>query len=145
MAAAVALVGLAGCGSGSTGLPAAGPSAPSAAGPIDPAAPGWPALLHGPSHFGVSTAVGPRTARVRWRRALGAPIVPGPVVTADGTAYVATDNGILHAIAVATGADRWTFDGGAGYGTDLSTAPLVLADGEVVWPGPRRWRFSCLL
>jgi hypothetical protein len=37
-----------------------------------------------------------------------------------------------------TGADRWTFDGGGPFGgeTDLSTSPLVLPSGSVLWPGP---------
>jgi outer membrane protein assembly factor BamB len=132
-----ASIALAGCGAGSGGLSAAGRSGPTTAGPVSSAGSGWPALLHGPSHFGAATVTGPTRATVRWRRALGGPIVPGPVVSADNVAYVGSDNGVLHAIDVATGSQRWSFDGGADFGVDLSTAPLLLAGGELIWPGPQ--------
>ncbi len=38
--------------------------------------------------------------------------------------------------------DHWSFNGGAGYGSDLSTAPAVLADGLILWPGPRHRLFA---
>ncbi len=130
---------LAGCGgSGQTGsLVASGSPGPTRATPLDGTGPGWPGLLHGPSHFGNAAATGPQTARIRWRRELGAAIVPGPVIAADGVAYVATNGGVLRAIDVSTGKDRWRFDGGGSYGSDLSTGPLLLAHGTVIWPGPR--------
>lgn len=43
---------------------------------------------------------------------------------------------------VATGKDRWQFNGRGSYGSDLSTAPLVLGTGEVLWPGPRHQLFA---
>ncbi len=109
---------------------------------IDPAGAGWSALLHGPSHYGASTAIGPRTARVRWRRALERSIVPGPVISAAGVAYVASNGGVLHALRVATGRDIWTFNGDGRYGSDLSTSAVVLAGGTVLWPGPRHRLFA---
>ncbi len=140
---------LAGCSGGSAAsrtrtsshAPAVG-SAPVDAGPVTGARAGWPALLHGPSHFGAATATGPQTARVRWRRSLEGAIVPAPVITPGGAAYVASDAGVLHAINVSDGRDRWRFDGGGSYGSDLSTAPLVLRDGRVIWPGPRHRLFG---
>ncbi|GAC1593066.1 MAG: hypothetical protein NVS3B21_13620 [Acidimicrobiales bacterium] len=51
--------------------------------------------------------------------------------------YAASNGGVLHALDPATGADRWTFDGGGSYGSDLSTSPAVQASGTVLWPGPR--------
>ena len=60
------------------------------------------------------------------------------MIAADGTIYVATNGGVLHALDPSTGTDQWTFAGqGASTGsTDLSTSPLVLPTGEVLWPGP---------
>jgi outer membrane protein assembly factor BamB len=60
------------------------------------------------------------------------------VVSASGTIYVATNAGVLHALNPTTGADLWTFDGGGPYTgeTDLSTSPLVLPQGSILWPGP---------
>ena len=93
----------------------------------------WPSALHDARHSGTSTGVGPTAGTVRWRREFGAGLTPGPVVGPDGTIYTATNDGVLHAIDPATGADRWTFDSGRGGGGDLSTSPLVLPDATVVW------------
>ena len=90
------------------------------------------------AHSATASVTGPSTGRVEWTRALGANITPGPVVAADGTIYVATGAGVLHALNPRTGADLWTFDGGGPYTgeTDLSTSPLVLPQGSILWPGP---------
>ncbi len=63
-------------------------------------------------------------------------MTPGPAVGVDGTIYAASNAGVLHAVDPKTGGDRWTFDGGGPYGSDLSTTPAVLDDGTVLWPGP---------
>jgi outer membrane protein assembly factor BamB len=56
---------------------------------------------------------------------------------------VAANNGVLHAIEIRTGRDRWSFNGGGGYGAgDLSTSALILPSGEVLWPGPRDRLFA---
>ncbi len=93
------------------------------------------------SHFGQAKVAGPTAARIRWTRHLEGPIVPGPV-SVGGVAYVASNAGILHAIEVSSGKDLWSFDGGGAYGSDLSTAPTVLADGLILWPGPRNRLFA---
>ncbi len=49
---------------------------------------------------------------------------------------------MLHALSVATGKDHCSFNPGAGYGSDLSTAPTVLRDGLILWPGPRDRLFA---
>jgi outer membrane protein assembly factor BamB len=135
-AAIAAALTLAACG-GASHPAAAGPSRPSPAAPISGPRLGWPSLLDGPSHFGGSTAVGPRTDRIRWRRSLGAAIVAGPVISAGGTAYLAAANGDLHAIDIATGRDVWTFHGDGSFPSgDLSTSALILPSGEILWPGP---------
>jgi outer membrane protein assembly factor BamB len=66
-------------------------------------------------------------------------VTPGPVVGSDGIIYLASNAGILHAIDPATGKDLWTVDGGgpATGETDLSTSPLILSDGSLLWPGPQ--------
>lgn len=68
----------------------------------------------------------------------------GPVIGVDGSVLVGSNDGVLHALDPATGSDRWTFDGGAPYGSDLSTSAAVLADGTVLWPGPQQslWAVS---
>ena len=89
-------------------------------------------------HTATSSATGPAIGHVEWTRNLGGNITPGPVVGADGTIYVATNAGVLHALDSSTGADQWTFTGqGASTGpADLSTSPLVLPAVDVLWPGP---------
>lgn len=141
--------GLAGCASTHSGparpaTPAAaatvsrapGPLGEARGGPLIPAGTDWTTLLRGPSHYGTAAGVGPQSADLRWQRNLGSAIVAGPVTRGDA-AYVASDGGVLHAIDISTGRDLWTFDGGGPLGLeDLSTAPTVLADGLILWPGP---------
>jgi len=109
-----------------------------AAAPVPDGAAPWPMALFDARHTGTSSATGPVTGHVEWTRDLGGNITPGPVVGADGTIYVATNAGVLHALDPSTGADKWTFAGqGASAGpSDLSTSPLVLSVGDVLWPGP---------
>lgn len=97
----------------------------------------WPSALHDARHSGSSPAAGPTSGRIRWQRKLDDGITPGPVIGADGTIYVATNAGVLHAIDPATGADRWTYDSHAGQpGADLSVSPLVLPSGDILFPTP---------
>ena len=79
---------------------------------------------------------------VRFARALDGPVVPGPVLAADGSLLAASAAGDLHALNPATGRDRWRFDGNGSYGSDLSTSPLQLPDGTILWPGPRDRLFA---
>lgn len=96
----------------------------------------WPMAGHDERHSGSTWLLGPTTGRVRWERRLEGNVTPGPAVGADGTIYAASNAGVLHAIDPATGADRWVYDGGGTYGSDLSTTPAVLTDGVILWPGP---------
>lgn len=101
----------------------------------------WPMALHSAYHDGVAPVLGPQTGHVAWTRDLGAAVTPGPVVGSDGTIYVATNAGVLHAINPATGADVWTLNAptvspDAAAGNDLSVSPLVLSSGAIVWPAP---------
>ena len=153
LATGVAIVGLVvACGAGP--VPAASPPTPSAeaghhlAGvplePVPDAAAGpptwtpWPAAMHDARHSGVSSADGPTAGRVRWRRTLEGPVASGAVVGRDGTIYVASNGGVLHALDPATGADRWTYDSGRRdpVDADLSISPLVLPDATVLWGTP---------
>lgn len=64
-------------------------------------------------------------------------MTPGPVVGPDGTIYVASNAGVLHALNPSTGVDLWTFDSRhTRSGDDLSASSLVLPDGAVLWPTP---------
>jgi outer membrane protein assembly factor BamB len=104
----------------------------------------WPEALHDATHSATAAVAGPATGHVEWTRSLGGNITPGPVVGANGIIYVATNAGVLHAIDPATGVDGWTFDGGAPYagGEDLSTSPLILPSGSILWPGPQDTLFD---
>lgn len=96
----------------------------------------WPGFLHDALHSSTSAALGPQTANVRWSVRLEGPVVPGPAVGSGGVVYAASNGGVLHALDVRTGAERWRFDGQGGYGSDLSTVPALLPDGTILWPGP---------
>lgn len=107
----------------------------------------WLVLLSGLA--GCGTAGEPTGRRpagqigaVRFVRALGGAVVPGPIVAADGSVLAAGNAGDLHALDPGNGRDRWRFDGGGAYGSDLSTSPLQLRDGTILWPGPRERLFA---
>ncbi len=104
----------------------------------------WPMALHDNGHSGTSTADGPTSGRVLWTRNLEGNITPGPAVGPGGSIYVATNSGVLYALDPTTGENQWTFNGGAALGgeTDLSTTPLVLASGDILWPGSRNTLFE---
>ncbi len=97
----------------------------------------WPQASHDARRSGASTAVGPQASSARWTRTLEGNVTPGPVIGPGNVIYAATNAGVLHALQGATGKDLWTYDGGGGYGSDLSTSPAVLPTGTVLWPGPR--------
>jgi outer membrane protein assembly factor BamB len=107
-----------------------------AAVPGTPAWAPWPSELHDARHSGSATTAGPITGKIRWRRNLAGGVTESAAVGADGTIYVASDAGILHAIDPSTGKDRWTYDAHATTKTDLSVSPLVLPDGIILYPTP---------
>lgn len=72
----------------------------------------WPSFGHDAAHSGSAPVAGPRSGRLRWRRRLEDRVVPGPVVDRGGVAYAASNGGVLHAIDIATGRDRWSTAGG---------------------------------
>ncbi len=119
---------------GAAALLASGAGAVGATTPTPP----WPMAQHDPAHTATSAVVGPHTGTILWTRDLGGNVTPSPVVGADDTIYLASNAGVLHALDGATGADRWTFDGGGPFTgeTDLSTSPLILPSGSILWPGP---------
>ena len=104
----------------------------------------WPMALHDNRHSGTAAVDGPTSGRVLWTRDLEGNITPGPAVGPGGSIYVATNSGVLSALDPTTGASEWTFNGGMALGgeTDLSTTPLVLPSGDILWPGSRNTLFE---
>lgn len=96
----------------------------------------WPTASGDAARTSPTTATGPQTGRIAWKRHLEGAVAPGPVVGADGSVLAASNGGVLHALDPADGTDRWTYDGGGSYGSDLSTSSAVLDDGTILWPGP---------
>ncbi|HWD06199.1 MAG TPA: PQQ-binding-like beta-propeller repeat protein [Amycolatopsis sp.] len=94
----------------------------------------WPSALHDARHSGASATAGPVRGTVRWRRRLEDKVTPGPVVGADGTIYLASNGGVLHALDPGDGHDRWTYDSGTRAGGDLSVSPLLLPGGTILFP-----------
>lgn len=102
----------------------------------------WPAAGYDARHSSATTAVGPRTGTVSWRVDLGGNVTPGPVIGVDGSVLAATNAGVLFALYPHDGHRLWSFDGGGGYGNDLTTSPAVLGDGTILWPGPGQALFA---
>ncbi|MGI8665861.1 MAG: PQQ-binding-like beta-propeller repeat protein [Jatrophihabitans sp.] len=111
-------------------------------GDLPAAASAWPAAGYDARHSSATTAVGPQHGSLRWRAQLAGDLTPAPVIGVDGSILAASHAGVLHALDPATGRQRWQYDGGAGYGTDLSTGPAVLAGGTILWPGPQHTLFA---
>lgn len=101
-----------------------------------PAPSAWAQASGDAARSSPTSAVGPQQATVRWQRKLGGAAVAGAAVGLDGSILAAGNDGVLHALDPATGLDRWSYDGGSGYGSDLSTTSAVLDDGTILWPGP---------
>lgn len=133
MLALAAVLLVAACGGPS--VPAASPAIPVGRGQ-DLATTAWPSAFGDARHSSPTPARGPQTGHELWRRVLEGAVVPGPVIGVDGSVLAASNGGVLHALDPATGADRWAYDGGGAYGSDLSTSAAVLADGTILWPGP---------
>jgi outer membrane protein assembly factor BamB len=104
----------------------------------------WPMALHDNRHSGTSVVDGPTSGHILWSRDLEGNITPGPAVGPGGSIYVATNSGVLDALDPTTGATEWTYNGGMALGgeTDLSTTPLVLPSGDILWPGSRETLFE---
>ena len=96
----------------------------------------WPSELHDAEHSGSATTAGPTTGNIRWERHVAGGVTEGAVAGANGTIYIASNDGILHAINPSTGKDLWTFNAHATISTDLSVSPLVLPDGTILYPTP---------
>lgn len=102
----------------------------------------WPAAGYDARHSSATTAVGPRTGTLSWRVDLGGNATPGPVIGVDGSVLAATNAGVLFALSPHDGHRLWSFDGGGGYGNDLTTSPSVLGDGTILWSGSRNTLFA---
>lgn len=107
----------------------------------DPAS-AWPEAGHDARFSSATTAVGPQNAHVRWRAHLNGNATPGPVLAKDGSVLAATQNGRLYDLDSSTGSVLWSFDGGGAYGTDLTTSPAVLNNGNILWPGAQNTLFA---
>ena len=119
-----------------------------------PAADDWPGFRGDPSRIGLATAGPIGNPVTRWTfSASGA--VSANVSVAGELALFSSDDGVLHAVALADGAERWTFEGpppmhgplvidGRVYAIDGQgfLHGFDLADGRLVWtsdtsvPGP---------
>lgn len=102
----------------------------------------WPEAGFDARRSSATMAVGPQQGHLLWKRSLAGDATPGPVIGIDGSVLAATNNGVLHGLDPRTGSERWTFNSGRGYGSDLSTSPAVLADGTILWPGPGNTLFA---
>jgi outer membrane protein assembly factor BamB len=120
--------------------PVAAHAAPTPAVGAEP--PSWAVFQHDARHSSTSDVTGPTTGTVRWTHKLEGGIEQSPVVGSDGSIYVASNGGVLHALDPASGQDRWTFDGGGAYQDHFASGAALLPDGLIVWPGPRNTLFG---
>jgi outer membrane protein assembly factor BamB len=90
----------------------------------------WPGFRGGPSRVGLATAGPIGNPVTRWTFHAGGAVVHG-VSVADDLALFSSDDGVLHAVALADGAERWTFQGPAPmYGPLVIDGKVYAADGQ---------------
>jgi outer membrane protein assembly factor BamB len=89
----------------------------------------WAQFKNDPSRRGVTTVVAPTNPGVAWSSGTGGAIVSGPVIAADGTVIVATNNGRIRAIKP-DGSDRWQREVA---GSNFFSQPFINQRGFVVF------------
>ncbi len=88
----------------------------------------WAQFKNDPSHRGTTPLNAPTNPGIAWTSGTGGSIVSGPVIAADGTVIVATNNGRVRAIKP-DGGDKWSREIG---GAAFFTHPFINQRGLVV-------------
>ncbi|MFQ5507680.1 MAG: PQQ-binding-like beta-propeller repeat protein, partial [Planctomycetota bacterium] len=103
------------------------PPASPAPGPAsEPSLPAdWPIYRGNQALQGVAPGSMPERPELAWTFETGGAITSSPVV-ADGTVYVGSDDGSVHAVWLASGKKRWSYATG-----DIIEAPPLVLDGRV--------------
>lgn len=122
-------------GASTAAVPGQVPATVTGLGTLPAPASAWPEASYDARRSSATTATGPTSAKTRWTRDLGAKLIAGPVIGADGSVIETPANGVVHALDPADGHDRWTLDIGQPGGSDLSSSPAVLAGGLILVPG----------
>ena len=105
----------------------------------------WAMQNHDGQRTGRSPFVGAQTASLKWSYATGGHVVTGPVIGADGTVYIGSNDGKTYALDGATGKLKWTFDemGSLEIGADgtvyVGSSVIYALDGA---SGSLKWTFD---
>ena len=90
----------------------------------------WPMFRHDIRNSGFTTNAGPTNGWVRWTFPIASvPLgraIPSPIVGADGTIYVGSESGRLHAVHP-NGQEKWHFDAGGAIGS----GPILTVSGTL--------------
>ena len=106
-----------------------------------PGDPIWHKYKYSPSNQGVSPYTGPSTDNVIWTFPCSASTTPGPSIGYDGTIYVGTNDGHVHAVSP-EGDELWTISVGA----FVLGTPAIAQDGTVYagsWGPGRLYAIHC--
>lgn len=116
-------------------------------GGLQPGAP-WPMEAYCPSRPGRSPFAGPKTNQLRWAfQTEGAKedsvkyVRASPVVGADGTIYVGSQDGHLYAIRP-DGTPKWPSPFDAGAEIETGEAPLLGSDGTIYLKDSKGWLYA---
>lgn len=96
----------------------------------------WPMLRGDPAHTGLSVAGPTGRPVVTWRYQAGGPVTKNIAIVGD-LVYVPSDDGMLHAVDVVTGQERWSASTGAIEG---GAGPAVVGDDLIVVDADGRLR-----
>ena len=106
----------------------------------------WTGFRGGPGHTGLAPSGPMGNPVVRWRVDLGAPVRTDLAVVGD-LVIAPSDNGVLHALSIADGSERWSFRPGTSMtGPTVANGAVYVTDGTGavravdLATGAERWR-----
>ena len=87
----------------------------------------WPCERGGLRRTGFSSEAGPTLRRIIWKRSLSAATRSSPVIDEEGSVYIGSESGKVHAF-LQDGQTKWVFDTGAPVVATPSLGNPVLSD-----------------
>ncbi len=87
----------------------------------------WPMLGHDNKHSGRSPYIGPQAANLKWEFEAEGPASGTPVIGADGTVYIGSQDFKVYALDGSTGNLKWSFT----TGDKVIGSPAIGADGTI--------------
>lgn len=95
-----------------------------------------PKFHHDANNTGQSEYKGPQTNTTKWKYTTGGGVLPSPVIGADGTIYIGSEDGNLYAL-YPNGKKKWSFN----FGDIVGYTPTIDSDG-IIYIGSSKKLFA---